>query len=245
MFLPMRKKMSKALEENTEQAAVTETRVAETVEAEEAISPETPDAGTPDSDLSFSDEGKKTPEPSKQKKEKMIYTALDWIKTLTIVILLSLLLTNFVIQRNTVKGRSMFPTLKNGDELFVEKVSRYFGALNRGDIITVDTHGLDLQDPNRVIKRIVGMPGEHVEIRDGKVYIDGQALYEPYLQEGTVTEVRNASYQDVQLADNEYFCLGDNRSGSKDSRTFGPVPADHVLGKLLLRFYPFDRFGKP
>ena len=170
---------------------------------------------------------------------------LNNVLLFVLVLVLGLLFTNFVLQRNTVQGSSMVPTLTNGDELFVEKVSRYFGDIRRGDIITIDTKGLDLWDPTRVIKRVIGLPGETLEIRDGLVYVNGEKLVETYLPEGTVTEVHNPQFAKVTLGENEFFCMGDNRMGSKDCRNFGPAPLKNVLGKVLVRFYPFDRMGRP
>lgn len=180
-------------------------------------------------------------------KKDTLKEVLEWVRFTIAVVLVGLLITNFIVQRNTVQGDSMYPNLHDGDELIVEKVSRYFGGIRRGDIITVDTHGLDKRSPNNVIKRVVGLPGERVEIREGRVYINGEVLDEPYLPEGvvTVSDSRNPQYEKLVLADNEYYCLGDNRPNSKDSRVFGPVPRQNILGHTLVRIYPFDRFGTP
>lgn len=177
-------------------------------------------------------------------KPDTLTSILEYVKLFLFVLVIALLITNFVLQRNTVKGSSMYPTLHDGDELLVEKVSRYFGAINRFDIITVDTAGIDAH-ANRVIKRVVGMPGETVEIKEGKVFINGEALHEAYLPEDVKTTVQVLNFQKVTLGDNEYYCLGDNRNNSNDSRYFGPVPQGNILGKLLVRIYPFDRFGNP
>ena len=170
---------------------------------------------------------------------------LNNVLLFVLVLVLGLLFTNFVLQRNTVQGSSMVPTLTNGDELFVEKVSRYFGDIRRGDIITIDTKGLDLSDPTRVIKRVIALPGETLEIREGRVFVNGAELEEAYLPDGTVNEVHNPQFAKVTLGENEFFCMGDNRMGSKDCRNFGPAPLKNVLGKVLVRFYPFDRMGRP
>lgn len=177
-------------------------------------------------------------------KTDLLTEILEYGKLILTVIVLALLITNFVVQRNTVNGISMVPTLHDGDELIVEKVSRYFGKIDRFDIITVDTDGLDPK-PNLLIKRVIGLPGEKVEIKDGQVYINDQVLAEPYLAEGTITHALRDEYAQVTLGEGEYYCIGDNRNNSNDSRSFGPVPHSHILGKLLLRFYPFSDFGVP
>lgn len=192
----------------------------------------------------YGDENSAELETAGNKKNDLLSEILEYLKLFLLVLLLSVFLTQFVIQRNTVKGPSMLPTLHDGDELFVEKVSRYFGAIDRFDIITIDTKGLD-QEPNRVIKRVVGLPGETVEIVEGHVYINGKMLDEYYLAENITTRVYNPQYAKVTLGDGEYYCLGDNRNNSNDSRAFGPVPQKNILGNLLFRFYPFDSFGRP
>lgn len=172
---------------------------------------------------------------------------LDWLKTLLIILLIGVLLTVFVIQRNSVHGTSMEPTLHHKDQIFVEKVSKLFdGGIDRGDIITLDTAKLKEESGNLVIKRVIGLPGETVDIRDGRVYINGEPLPEPYLDAGVQTFTNpQLSVNHCELGDDEYFVLGDNRGGSSDSRRYGAVPKDHIIGKLLFRFYPFSDFGKP
>lgn len=190
-------------------------------------------------------EGPETDKAVAREGEDSLTEILEYIKLFLVVFLIALFITQYILQRNTVKGLSMYPTLNDGDELFVEKVSRYFGDINRFDIITVDTKGIEHDETNRVIKRVIGLPGDTVEIKDGQVYINGELLQEKYLPEEVMTVSRNPQFDKVTLAENEYYCLGDNRNNSNDSRSFGPIPADHILGKLLVRFYPFDRIGKP
>ena len=138
----------------------------------------------------------------------------------------------------------MLPTLRDGDQLFVEKVSKYFNGLQFGDVITLSTRDLGLEEEgNNIIKRIVGVPGDCILIEDGRVYRNGEPLDEPYLGENSTTNARVAIYSQVQLGDDEYYVLGDNRQISKDSRTIGPVPRDHIIGEVLFRFYPFNHFG--
>lgn len=169
---------------------------------------------------------------------------LDWIKTFLLVILIGLFITLFVVQRNTVSGPSMEPTLHDKDQIIVEKISKYF-SINRGDIVTINEKNAEHPD-NLLIKRIIGLPGEKIELKDGKVFVDEQVLQEDYLTQGVVTHadpIRNE--QVVTLGKNEYYVLGDNRPVSKDSRRIGTVHKNQIIGKLLIRFYPFDSIGKP
>lgn len=171
---------------------------------------------------------------------------LDWLKYILVAILIGLLLVVFVIQRNTVIGSSMVPTLHQDDQLMVEKVSKWFHGIDYEDIITVSTSNLTHRDegPN-VIKRVIGKPGDTVEVKSDGVYRNGALLEETYLVPGTVTKVRSLEFEKVTLDDDEYFIMGDNREVSLDSRTFGPVPLNSIIGEVLLRFYPFDQFGHP
>lgn len=181
-----------------------------------------------------------------QKRDDWLTELLDWLKYILVAILIGLILVIFVVQRNSVIGYSMLPTLNQDDQLLVEKVSKWFGGIHYGDIVTISTRNLPHHEegPN-IIKRVVGLPGDTIEIREGHVYRNQQILTEPYLFEGTITRPRSLLYERVILDENEYYVLGDNRDVSLDSRSFGPVSIDHIIGEVLLRFYPFDQFGVP
>ncbi len=182
--------------------------------------------------------------PEKTKNQDKLLSFLDFLKTFLIVILVGILLTVFVIQKNIVQGSSMVPTLQNGDQLFVEKISKYF-SLERGDIVTVE-HTDPMHPETLLIKRIIGLPGETVEIKDGHVYINGELLEESYLDDSLETTIDPRYDQaSVTLAKDQYFIMGDNRPVSKDSRRIGPITKDQIIGKVLFRFYPFDDFGVP
>ncbi len=186
--------------------------------------------------------------PAKDRpKRSLVRRVLEFIVTVAIGVALALLLTRFVIQRNTVIGSSMVPTLSDRDEVFVEKISRLFeSGLKRGDIVTADMHEKTPKgDEVIIIKRVIGLPGERITIKEGGVYIDGVLLEEPYLAEGVRTAPHNAVYADVTLGKDQYFLLGDNRTNSRDSRDIGPVARSEIEGKLILRLYPFSKFGKP
>lgn len=181
------------------------------------------------------------------RKPDILLEILDWLKYILIAVLIGLLLVVFVIQRNSVIGDSMLPNYHQDDQLLVEKVSKLFNGITYGDVITVRTDELrDHEGGPNIIKRVIGLPGDTIEIRADGVYLNGGKIDESaYLPADTHTEVRALEYAKVTLGDDEYYILGDNRTISLDSRSFGPVKLDYIIGKVLVRFYPFDAFGRP
>ncbi|MHB8963713.1 MAG: signal peptidase I [Saccharofermentanales bacterium] len=180
------------------------------------------------------------------KRDEIFKEVIDWIKHIVIAAAIGLLLVFFVVQRNEVIGSSMEPNLYENDQLLVQKVSKLFkNGIEYGDIITVNALDLDghIGDKN-IIKRVIGIPGDSIEIKDGKVYRNGEMLEEAYLQEDNTGE-RTAEYSKVTLDKDEYYVLGDHRSVSLDSRTFGPITKDRIIGEVLIRFFPLDEFGRP
>lgn len=175
-----------------------------------------------------------------------LHEVLDWLKYILLAVVIGLLLVVFVAQRNAVIGQSMAPTLHHQDQLLVEKVSKWFGGTDHGDIITVSTQGLQGHEgTTNIIKRVVGVPGDTIEIRDQSVYLNGERLSEPYLSNDVVTDPRRDEFTSLVLGQDEYYVLGDNRTISQDSRTFGPVHAEQIIGEVLFRFYPLDSIGRP
>ncbi|MBQ9766784.1 MAG: signal peptidase I [Lachnospiraceae bacterium] len=153
-------------------------------------------------------------------------------------------LPRFVLERVIVDGSSMETTLQEDDNILVEKVSRYFGALDRFDIIVFYPNEEAKKEGGRYyIKRIIGLPGETVQITDGVIYIDGEPLSESF--GSTVMGSEGRAAEPITLGEEEYFVLGDNRFVSKDSRSaeVGNVPLSRIGGKLMIRIFPFDKFG--
>ncbi len=178
-------------------------------------------------------------------KHTVLREVLDWLRHILIAVLIGLLLVVFVVQRNEVIGSSMEPTLHTGDQLIVEKVSKLVGAIHYGDIVTIDAQGLPGHvGEKNIIKRVIGLGGDRIEVKEGKVFRNGVALVEPYIH-GLATLEGDPAYSTVTLAENEIYVLGDNREVSLDSRRFGPVTRDRVIGHVLLRFYPLNEFGTP
>ncbi len=183
--------------------------------------------------------------PSEEREHAVLREVLDWIRHLLVAVLVGLLLVLFVVQRNEVIGASMEPTLRTGDQLIVEKVSRLFGDFGYGSIVTVDAQDLPGHvGEKNIIKRVIGVAGDTIEIRDGAVYRNGVALVEPYVH-GQPTNEGVPAFSKVTLAKDQLYVLGDNRAVSLDSRRFGPIDKSRVIGHVLIRFYPFDGFGVP
>lgn len=159
-----------------------------------------------------------------------------------IAVIIGLLIVTFVGQRTIVHDISMEPTLHEGNNLIVEKLSVRFGGLKRGDIVVLDSPG----ESRQLIKRLIAFEGEKVEIKDGKVYINGKQLKESYLK-NVVTEPREGlpEYSSLTIPAGKVFVLGDNRPESLDSRTFGPVDKSTLRGRAVYRIYPFNKIGKP
>ncbi len=178
----------------------------------------------------------------------MLKNFLNFIFELVKIVVISLIIIvpirYFLIQPFYVKGASMEPSFYDHEYLVINEISYRFSEPRRGDVI-VFRYPRNPQE--YFIKRVIGLPGEKVQIKDGDVYVynvdspQGVVIEEPYLSEGTKTY--GLSKDAVSLNDNEYFVLGDNRNSSKDSRSFGSVDRSFVIGRVLLRGWPFSRAG--
>lgn len=165
---------------------------------------------------------------------------LSTVLYLLAVVALTFLFVKFVGQRTHVNGDSMNVTLEDGDNLIVDKLSYRFKDPERYDIIVFPYR---YQEKTYYIKRIIGLPGETVQIIDGMIYIDGEMLPESYGKE--VMEYAGIASEPIELAEDEYFVLGDNRNNSSDSRdpSVGNVHKDQIIGKAFVRIWPLNKFG--
>lgn len=169
---------------------------------------------------------------------------IEAVALVAVAVLLLFGLPRYVIERVIVDGPSMEMTLQDKDNILVEKVSRYFGALHRFDVIVFYPDEESKKSRGRYyIKRVIGLPGETVQIVEETIYINGEPLEEDY--GSTAMSRAGIAAEPITLGKDEYFVLGDNRAISKDSRSaeVGIVPLSRVGGKLLLRIFPFDKFG--
>ncbi|MBC7259028.1 MAG: signal peptidase I [Chloroflexi bacterium] len=157
-------------------------------------------------------------------------------ETIVLAVVLFLLL-QLVVRNFRILGASMLPTLETGQFVLVERVSYWFSEPRRGDVVIFEYPRAPQED---FIKRIIGLPGETVEIESGSVYINGNLLVEPYLAgQPTLT------YRPIRLTlgPDEYFVMGDNRAASSDSRAWGPLPRHNIIGRAWLCYWPPSRWG--
>lgn len=168
-------------------------------------------------------------------KSPVIKFFLDWVVPIGAAIILAALINKFVLYKVSVPTESMYPTIKKGDQMFVTKIYNYKN-IKRGDILVFYSHELN----DLLIKRVVGLPGESVEIKDnGDVYINGTYLAEDYVKN---PENKSASFK---IPEGKYLMLGDNRANSEDARYWNNpyIDAKDIQGKARVRVYPFDRIG--
>lgn len=169
----------------------------------------------------------------------------EWLRELakTVFMLMAIYaLVELATPRFYVDGRSMQPNFYDGQRLIVSRINYLFSEPQRGDIVVLNKPHLSraLDEPP-LIKRIIGLPGETIEIRNQQVYINGVELNEPYIKEPcNQSHCADAVYE---LKPNEYFVMGDNRNNSSDSRGFGPITRDAIIGEALIRYWPPSDWG--
>jgi signal peptidase I len=183
-------------------------------------------------------------QPQQQQQAKRS-KGLSWLVEIAVTVVLAFALywviQTFVVQTYRVEGESMDLTLANGQHLLIDKLTPRFDSYSRGDIVVL--HPPDQKETSTpYIKRVIGVAGDHVEVRDGGVWINGSELTEPYVAPGAITEpLTDVDTWDV--GSNEVFVMGDNREQSVDSREFGVVATNEVIGRAWLRFWPLDSLG--
>jgi signal peptidase I len=160
-----------------------------------------------------------------------------WTRDLAVALGLALAIIIFLYQPVKVEGTSMAPLLSDQERIFINKFVYRFEPIERGDVV-VFWYPLDRS--KSFIKRVVGLPGEVIEIRSGHLYLNGTELQEPYVPASYLDDL---SYPARVIPSGEYFVMGDHRDSSNDSRVFGPVPRQCIYGKAVFAYWPVDRFG--
>ncbi|MGH9024686.1 MAG: signal peptidase I [Acidimicrobiia bacterium] len=209
---------------------------AATVEAPSSTPPSTPPPSAPPGD----GDGTGTPRPSGGKKPRSLQrTVFEWVILLGGALVIALLIKTFLFQAFYIPSESMLPTLEQNDRVLVNKLSYKVHDVNRGDIVVFEAPEGE-EGAEDLVKRVVALPGENVSGCDnGKVCIDNRRLDEPYLAGGTTT----SRFPTRHVPADTVFVMGDNRSFSKDSRSFGPIDQDTIVGRVFVRIWPPNRLG--
>ena len=160
-----------------------------------------------------------------------------WTRDLAIVLGLAIVVMIFLYQPVKVEGTSMNPLLTDQERIFINKFIYHFEPIERGDVV-VFWYPLDRS--KSFIKRVVGLPGETVEIRAGQVYVNGRELENQFIPSGYLD---GSNYGPRRIAADEYFLMGDHRDSSNDSRVFGPVARQYIYGKAVFAYWPMEHFG--
>lgn len=186
-----------------------------------------------------------------QTKNSFKESLIDFLQSVAIALAFSAFLFIVVLQPNEVEGSSMLPNYTTGDRLYTNKLAHWLNGTplgqtldfnyKRGDVVVVDKPGLGLS----LIKRIIGLPGERIELKNGKVFINGEELIEEYVASDVLTYGGTflKDNEEVVIPGNHYFVMGDNRRVSNDSRYIGFIDQQWISGKIFLRIWPLDKFG--
>lgn len=160
-----------------------------------------------------------------------------WVRDLAVALSLALIIIVFLYQPVKVEGTSMQPLLSDQERIFINKFVYRFEPIERGDVV-VFWYPLDRS--KSFIKRVVGLPGETIELRRGKLFIDGKSIGEPYVP---ASFFDGGSYGPLTIPPASYFVMGDHRDSSNDSRMFGAVSREYIYGKAVFAYWPVDHFG--
>lgn len=203
---------------------------------------------------------------------KILKEILEWSFCIVLALILALLIRYYIVTPTVVKQESMYSTLEEGQRIILSRVNRISKKeYSRGQIVTFEapsknTGEKNLENPVAVydyepqklieklkynvlelnkksyIKRVIGIAGDKIQIKDGNIYINGAKLQESYLKEGTFTSA--GYYNDMVVPEGYIYVMGDNRSESMDSRSFGCIPIEKIEGVVIFRYWPFSEFGK-
>jgi len=175
--------------------------------------------------------------------EKQQNPWIEGLQTVALSIFLALGIRQFVAEARFIPSESMLPTLEVDDRLVVEKISYHFNPPKRGDIIVFRAPQAALDAAHSTtkdayIKRVIGLPGDEVEVKEGRVFINGQVLEEDYIEAPPAY-----TWGPQTVPENEYLVLGDNRNSSSDGHVWGFLPRESIIGRAVVRFWPLQRIG--
>jgi signal peptidase I len=161
-----------------------------------------------------------------------------WGRDVAVALFLAVLIIVFLYQPVKVEGTSMAPLLSDQERIFINKFVYRFEPIHRGDVV-VFWYPLDTS--KSFIKRVIGLPGDTIDIRAGELYVNGKHVPEPYVPPQYFDD---SSYGPITIPPDDYFVMGDHRDSSNDSRIFGPVSRKYIYGKAVFAYWPFREFGE-
>jgi signal peptidase I len=178
-------------------------------------------------------------EPRRESARASLWSALSWVRDLAFSVLIAVVLIVFIYQPVKVEGTSMMPSLTDQERIFINKFTYRFGLgdIERGDTVVF---WWPIDPSKSYIKRVIGLPGDAVRIERGDVYVNGRKLVEDYVEADFRDE---SNFPERIVKPGEYFVLGDHRSSSSDSRTWGCVPRKDIYGKAVFVYWPLEKMG--
>ena len=179
------------------------------------------------------------PEPDEQEKPSGLRNVVEWVLIAGGALLVAFVIKTFLLQAFYIPSLSMAPTLKVNDRVLVNKLSYDLHDVHRGDLVVFESPPNEGSQTKDLIKRVIGLPGETVESRDGQILINGQVLEEPYLG----PDVTTGPLEKVTVPAEHLWVMGDNRPNSRDSRFFGAIPESLVIGRAFVRVWPVTAIG--
>lgn len=193
-------------------------------------------------------------QPASREDERSLERArsiVEWVAVIVGALVVALVVKTFLFQAFYIPSASMEPTLEKGDRVLVNKLSYRAHDVRRGDVVVfeIPKDSIGPDGINDLIKRVIGLPGDTIESRDGVVYINDRRLSEPYLPKGTLTgDPSNGSNPEIRrqvIPDGRVFVMGDNRANSHDSRyeDRGPIPIDSIVGRAFILVWPPGKMG--
>jgi signal peptidase I len=187
-----------------------------------------------------------TAEERAKRQRKHTRAAVEWVAVIALALIVAVVLRTFVVQTFWIPSGSMESTLLKNDRVVVNKLSYRLHKVHRGDVVVFTTPldvppGYTPVQPGYkdLVKRVIGLPGDTVEGRGGRVFVNGEPLREDYVKEGETT----SSFGPVHVPPGSYWVMGDNRGNSEDSRFFGPIPKHTIVGRAFIRIWPLNRIG--
>jgi signal peptidase I len=166
----------------------------------------------------------------------------EWIAVIIVALLSAFVIRAAVVQTYFIPSNSMAPTLEVGDRLMVYKLAFRVGQVDRGDLVVFNRPpSIENSQIKDFVKRVVALPGEQIQAINGVIYVDNLPLPEEYLGENSLT----ADFDPIDVPKDHIFVMGDNRSNSRDSRSFGPINVDLLVGEVFVRIWPLSNAGRP